>query len=146
MTTRASLEITRVLNAKPERVFRAWTTAEELMRWHCPVGYTLSQAVCDARPGGEYAITMVDPDGGEHCVVGTYLDVSPHDYLRMTWEWKTGGDPARGSVLSVNIRPQEDGRTKLTLRHDDLEDEASATAHTEGWNGALDNLTTYLDG
>ena len=143
--TRTSLELTRVFNADPERVFRAWTSAEELMRWHCPTGFTLTEARCDARPGGEYSVTMVDPDGGEHCVAGTYLDVSPHDYLRMTWEWRTGGDPARGSVLSVNIRPLEDGRSQLTLRHDNLEDEASKDSHTVGWMGALDNLTIYLE-
>ena len=139
-----SLELTKTLKATPDRVFRAWTSAEELHAWHCPAGYEVGLAECDPREGGSYRISMIAPDGSVHIVGGTYIELTKPSQLRMTWAWEVGGDPAHGSVLTIKLTENPSGGTDLLLRHDDLETEESLQNHIGGWTGALNNLADFV--
>jgi hypothetical protein len=57
----------RVLDAPPDRVFRAWTDPEGLARWWGPKGFTNPLCEVDARPGGAIRIHMRSPGGKAHC-------------------------------------------------------------------------------
>ena len=139
-----SLRITRVIKASSERVFGAWTSSEALRAWHCPEGFTVSGADCDARIGGRYAVSMVAPDGSNHRAAGQYLEVTPFTKLSFTWSWEVGGDPADGSQVTVSLRALGQDITELTLFHERLEDEDSMRNHMGGWTGALNNLERYV--
>ena len=59
------LVLTRVINAPPEKVFKAWTDPELLKQWFAPLPYTTPIAEIDLRPGGSNLIVMRGPDGSE---------------------------------------------------------------------------------
>ena len=46
-----TLRLSRVFDAPRERVFAAWTEADQFMQWMCPPGYGLDVCELDARPG-----------------------------------------------------------------------------------------------
>jgi glutathione S-transferase len=136
--TEHTLEIRRTLAAPRERVFDAWTRAEELRKWFAPGPLTTAVAESDLRVGGHYRITMRGPDGKEHTVRGVYQIVDPPRRLVYTWKWDD--KPSAGeSTVTVEFNDQG-GSTEVVLRHDGLPNEKEVADHNHGWLGCLEKL------
>ena len=56
------VELSWEFDAPIDRVWRAWTTPEDLRRWWGPHGFTCPRAEADVRPGGAIVVTMRAPD------------------------------------------------------------------------------------
>jgi len=136
-TPSTTVRLTRILNAAPERVFAAWTTAEAMKQWASPGDMTVPSASCDLRVGGRYEILMRAPDGAEHRVAGVYREIDSPNRLVYTWQWQ---DRPGAPETVVDVRFKRHGAgTELVLVHE-LPDEASRDRHEHGWNGCLDKL------
>ncbi len=136
--TEHTLEIRRTLAAPRERVFNAWTRAEELRKWFAPGPLTTAVAESDLRVGGRYRITMRAPDGKEHTVSGVYQIIDPPKRLVYTWKWD---DKPSAGESTVTVEFHEQGRsTEVVLRHEGLPNEKEVAEHTHGWNGCLEKL------
>lgn len=136
--TEHTLEIRRTLAAPRERVFNAWTRAEELRKWFAPGPLTTAVAESDLRVGGRYRITMRAPDGKEHTVSGVYQIIDPPKRLVYTWKWD---DKPSAGESTVTVEFNEQGRsTEVVLRHAGLPNEKEVAEHTHGWNGCLEKL------
>ena len=68
MSTNPPLEITttRIFNAPPEAVWRAWTDPAQITHWWGPIGFSTTIHKMDFRPGGEWNLTMHGPDGTDY--------------------------------------------------------------------------------
>ena len=133
-----TIELTRTTEASPERVFRAWTDADELSRWWT------TTAESDARTGGAFAYGFEFEDASRnHTYTGTYHDVTPGE--RVSYPWQAGlGE----TTVDVRLEPAGEG-TKVTLLHsgwgDDAQADEAVGLHEQGWSFFLDNLVAYLD-
>ena len=65
----------RVIDAPPEKLFRAWTEPDLLKQWFTPRPWTVSFVETDVRPGGASLIVMRNPEGQEFPHRGVYLEV-----------------------------------------------------------------------
>ena len=143
LITRPSLTLKRRLNARPEKVYAAWTDPQKIARWFGPgsVKAGTERASIDARVGGRYRVSF-DTESGEHFEVGgVYRETVPNQRLVFSWAWHT--TPERESLVTVSLKPDGDG-TLLTLTHEQFFDEAARDGHQPGWNGALDKLRNFL--
>jgi glutathione S-transferase len=147
-TTRApeqserTLEIRRVIAAPRQRVFDAWTRAEELRKWFAPGPLTTAAAEVDLRVGGRYRITMRGPDGVEHTVGGVYSVIEPPRRLVYSWRWE---DKPSAGESTVTLEFHDRGEsTEVVLRHDGLPNEKEIADHTHGWNGCFEKLEKVL--
>ena len=136
--TEHTLEIRRTLAATRERVFNAWTRAEELRKWFAPGPLTTAVAESDVRVGGRYRITMRGPDGKEHTVRGVYQIVDPPRRLVYTWQWDD--KPSAGESTVIVEFNEQGGSTEVVLRHEGLPNEKEVADHTHGWNGCFEKL------
>src|SRR5260370_38921009 len=143
LAVRPSLTLKRRLNARPEKVYAAWTDPQKIARWFGParVKAGTEQASIDARVGGRYRISF-DMEDGEHCEVGgVYREMVPNERLVFSWAWHS--TPERESQVTVSLKPDGEG-TLLTLHHEQFFDQAACDGHQRGWTAALDKLELYL--
>jgi len=65
LDTRQDLVITRTLRAPREKVWRAWSEADQLAQWWGPKGCTIRILKLDFRPGGVFHYAMEFQPGHE---------------------------------------------------------------------------------
>lgn len=146
---RLQLEVRRVIRASRQRIFEAWTTAEQFQKWFGPPTSSVVHAEANAEEGGNYRIVATACDSGagdapvrKSSVSGIYLKVVPNSLLRFTWcpEW----NPTEESVVTVELR-DADGGTEVIIRHEGFVSEDSRDRHEHGWTGTLEKMSGYLE-
>ena len=140
---RPSLTITRRLRASPQKVYVAWTNAENLIQWFAAQAKPGSvRADLDVRVDGRYRISFTDVNSGEyHEVGGLYREVVPDARLQFTWAWHS--TPERESLVTIEFKPDAGG-TLMIFRQEQFADEAARDNHERGWNKFFDVLEQYV--
>lgn len=145
------LSITRLIDAPPEAVYRAWTEPELVERWFAPRPLTTRVIQYDARPGGAFDVVMESPDGRQFPSSGVFLEVSPGRRLVFTDAYAAGWVPSERPFMTavISFEP-EGGKTRYvaTARHWTAED---VKAHEEmgfqqGWSLCADQLAEVAAG
>ena len=136
---RPSLTITRRLRASPQKVYAAWTHAENLIRWFAAQAKPGSvKADLDVRVGGRYRISFTNQDNDEyHEVGGLYREVVPDARLQFTWAWHS--TPERESLVTIEFKPDAGG-TLMIFQQEQFADQAARDNHERGWNRFFDVL------
>jgi uncharacterized protein YndB with AHSA1/START domain len=140
---RPSLTITRRLRASPQKVYAAWTHAENLIQWFAAQAKPGSvKADLDVRVGGRYRISFTNQDNGEyHEVGGLYREVVPDARLQFTWAWHS--TPERESLVTIEFKPDADG-TLMIFQQEQFADQAARDNHERGWNKFFDVLERHF--
>lgn len=141
---RPSLTITRRFRASPQKVYAAWTSAENLIQWFAAAQAKPGsiKADLDVRVGGRYRISFTDENSGEyHEVGGLYREVVPNERLKFSWAWHS--TPERESQVAIELKGDASG-TLMVFRHEQFADQAARDNHERGWNKFLDVLEQYL--
>jgi uncharacterized protein YndB with AHSA1/START domain len=138
------LTITRIFDAPRSLVFKAWTDSDHMARWWGPRGFKSDVIKNDLRPGGNYRIHMLGPDG-DHWSQGVYREVVPPERLVMVGSWADAqGNPTRPETTLTLLFEDVGGKTKLTLHNAVFESVTARDLHNGGWTSALDCLAEYL--
>ena len=136
----SSLLISRTYPASVERVFKAWTDANQLGQWFAPSDDYTTKANVDLRVGHEYRIAITHKGGNVHNVVGTYRLIEPPRKLIYTWRWE--GAPT-DTLVTVDFTPEGDA-TKVTITHEQFLSTEDRDRHNEGWKGCVERLDRKL--
>ena len=142
--------VTRVFDAPPEMVWKAWAEPEHFMRWYGPRGFTSPAANIDFRVGGKRHVAMKSPGGSVFWTGGIHKEISPHTRIVFTESPATpDGDISMrdgfyGETVVTITLEDLGGRTRLTLRHSGLTPEMGDGV-TGGWTSAFEKLATSLD-
>ncbi len=84
MTTNKTntIKLHRVLQAPPERVYRAFIDAGAMAKWLPPNGFTCTVHHLDAKVGGSYKMSFTNfTSGKSHSFGGEYLELTPNERL-----------------------------------------------------------------
>jgi uncharacterized protein YndB with AHSA1/START domain len=133
------LEIKRIFDASPARVFDAWLIREEWQAWIGPEGVNCEVPLLERRVGGRYRVIMHLSDGRVIPVTGVFKTIEAPK--RFVFTWGREGE-ARETLVTVTLRDLG-GMTEMTLRHEGLPI-PDHDNHGKGWNSALNKLVTYL--
>jgi uncharacterized protein YndB with AHSA1/START domain len=136
-----SLVISRTYPASVERVFNAWTDANQLGQWFAPTDDYTTKANVDLQVGHEYRIAITHKGGNVHTILGTYRLIEPPRKLVYTWRWE--GGPASDTLVTVDFNPDGEA-TKVTITHEKFVSTEDRDKHNEGWNGCLNRLQRTL--
>lgn len=143
------LTITRDFKAPRERVWRAWTEPDAIIRWHGPKFYPAATVCADVRAGGAWRACL--KSGNVADVVlwqsGRYLVVTPPERLEFTFAWETPNhEDGAGVQTHVIVRLEElkNGGTRMHFSQTGFLSIKSAMSHSAGWNGTFDRLAEWL--
>ncbi len=152
------LEVTRVVDAPPGAVLRAWTEPERIRCWWGPGVFTSPAVRTDPRVGGTYLFAMRSPDGQDFWSTGVYREVVRDTRIVATdsfadaqgnivpaSQYGMPGDWPRELLVTVTFDPV-DGKTRLTLRHEGFPDAANRDLARQGWETSLDKLAACVAG
>ena len=137
----SSLLISRTYPASVERVFKAWTDANQLGQWFAPTDDYTTKASVDLKVGHEYRIAITHKGGNVHTILGTYRLIDPPHKLVYTWRWE--GGPMADTLVTVDFAP-DGNATKVTITHEQFTNTEDRDKHNEGWNGCLNRLQRTL--
>lgn len=143
------LILTRLIDAPPEKLFRAWTEPELLVQWFVPKPWSAASAEMEVRPGGSSMVVMCNPEGQEFPNRGIYLDVVKNERLVFTDAFTSAWVPSGKAFMVGTITfENEDGKTRYTARVQHWSEE-DRKAHEDmgfyaGWGKATDQLEALV--
>jgi len=143
------LVLTRLIDAPPEKLFRAWTEPALLKQWFCPKPWSVASAELDVRAGGTSIIVMRSPEGQEFPNQGIYLEVVPNERLVFTDAYTSTWEPsAKPFMTGIITFAPEDGKTRYTARvlHWSAADRQTheEMGFHKGWGKATDQLVELV--
>ncbi|MDP3510850.1 MAG: SRPBCC family protein [Candidatus Melainabacteria bacterium] len=143
------LSLTRVIDAPPAKVFRAWTEPDLIVQWFTPPPYKTISAEVDLRAGGSNVIVMQAPDGTEIPNRGIYLEVVKNERLVFTDAYTSAWVPSEKPFMTGILTFEEyEGKTKYTARvmHWTVADREAheKMGFHEGWGIATDQLEALV--
>lgn len=139
-----AVQFHRVLRATPERVYRAFTDADAMVKWLPPHGFTGKMHHMDARVGGTYKMSFTNfTSGKSHSFGGEFLELVPHERLRWTDQFD---DPNLPGVMTttVTLKAVSVG-TDVHIVQEGLPDVIPPEACTLGWQESLTLLAQLVE-
>lgn len=134
----------RVLKAPPERVYRAFTSADALVKWIPPHGFTCTVHQLDVRVGGGFRMAFTNfTTGQSHSFGGEYLELVPDALLRYVDRFDDPGLPGEMQV-SITLRPVSCG-TELQIVQEGIPDVIPVEMCTLGWQESLALLALLVE-
>ena len=142
------IEIRRVIRARRQRVFAAWTKPEELCQWLAPGPMSAVSAETELQVGGKFRMTIKGsmdglPENAERrvSVEGEYTEIVPDERVSFTWrpDWNTDGE----SQVTVRLR-DVDGGTEMLFTHERISSTDSCTGYNRGWASCFEKLDAAL--
>lgn len=147
-----TIQVRRLFDVIPERLFDAWTEAAQVAQWLCRKSdYTTEHLRFDGYAGGRFHIRNTSPDGDVYDICGEFREVRPFEKIAFTW----GGTKTLASgVLAQDMPPDQtlvvvefvprSNQTEVVITHYGLATEDLRKDHTGGWTLCLDNLARFL--
>jgi uncharacterized protein YndB with AHSA1/START domain len=145
------LSISRLINATPGKVWKAWSRPEHLARWWIPHPMECKVIKLDLRPGGGFETRMREGDGDfKPHVEGCFLEVVPEQRLVWTTALAEGWRPTEPwlALTAIITFAAESEGTRYSARviHKDAADSRKheELGFQEGWGKTINQLAAFV--
>lgn len=146
------LSISRLINAPPAKVWKAWSRPEHLANWWIPEPIECKVMKLDLRPGGGFETLMREGEGEfKPHVEACFLEVVPEQRLVWTTTLSEGWRPTEPwlALTAIISLLQEGDCTRYSARvmHKNA---ADSRKHLElgfemGWGTTIDQLAAFVE-
>jgi uncharacterized protein YndB with AHSA1/START domain len=153
---------THEFDAPVERVWKAWTTSEDVLRWWGPTGFTAPVAEMDVHEGGTSLVCMRAPEefgGGDQYHTWSYHKVVPNERLEFIQRFvdedgETLDPAALGLPAGIPIEVPHviafkdfgNGRSEVTVTESGYGSEQVVGISKAGMDQCLDKMAAILSG
>ncbi|MFO1379138.1 MAG: SRPBCC family protein [Chitinivorax sp.] len=143
MTTH-TVQLHRVLNAPPERIYRAFLDADAMAKWLPPHGFTARVHELDARVGGKYRMSFTNFSSGTvHSFGGEYLELVPNERIRHTDRFDDPNLPGE-MVTTITLKPVSCG-TEVDIVQEGIPEPIPVDGCYLGWQESLSLLARLVE-
>lgn len=136
----APVRVSRTFQASRQRVYKAWTDPELLIRWFIEDDGDMRVQELDLRAGGRYRFEGTAA-GRTWAIEGIFREVRPPE--RLVYTWKLPDNPEFGvldeTMVTVEFRERGSG-TEVTVSHEGFTNALARAEHDKGWISCLDRL------
>jgi uncharacterized protein YndB with AHSA1/START domain len=139
-----SVQLHRVLRAKPEKVYRAFLEPDAMSKWIPPYGFTCQVHHMDAKVGGTFRMSFRNfSSGNGHSFGGEYLELVPNELIRYTDKFD---DPHLPGVLQVRVALKPVlGGTDIEIVQDGIPEAIPLEMCYLGWQESLAQLAALVE-
>jgi uncharacterized protein YndB with AHSA1/START domain len=140
----STIRLHRVLQATPERVYRAFLEPDAMAKWLPPNGFTATVHHMDARVGGTFKMSFRNfTTGNGHSFGGEYLELRPYERIRYTDKFD---DPNLPGVMQVTVvlKPVSCG-TDVDIIQENVPDMIPVESCYVGWQQSLVLLAKLVE-
>ena len=100
-----TVQLHRVLKAKPDKVYRAFLDAAAMAKWLPPYGFTCTVHHMNAVVGGGFKMSFTNfTTGHSHSFGGEYLELVPGQLLRYNDKFDDANLPGE-MLVTVTLKP-----------------------------------------
>ena len=140
----STIRLHRVLQATPERVYRAFLDPDAKAKWLPPNGFTGKVHHIDARVGGSYKMSFTNfTTGKSHSFGGQYVELTPHERIRYTDKFD---DPNLAGAMQVTVSLKKVSfGTEVNITQEGVPDIIPAEACYLGWQESLALLAKLVE-
>lgn len=139
-----TVRLHRVLRAPPERVYRAFLTAEAMAKWLPPNGFIGTVHHLDAKVGGTFRMSFTNfTTQKSHAFGGEYLELVPNERICYTDKFD---DPNLPGVMknTVSLKGVSCG-TELNVVQEEIPDVIPVEMCYLGWQESLVLLAKLVE-
>jgi uncharacterized protein YndB with AHSA1/START domain len=139
-----SVSLHRVLKTTPEKIFRAFTTANAIAAWLPPYGFLCTVHELDAKVGGTHRMSFHNfSTGNGHSFGGKYLDLKPNEFIKYTDKFDDANLPGE-MTTSVWLRKVSVG-TEIKVLQEGIPSVIPVEACYLGWQESLEKLAKLVE-
>jgi uncharacterized protein YndB with AHSA1/START domain len=139
-----TIRLHRVVQAPPERVYRAFLDANAMVKWLPPNGFTGQVHHLDAKVGGTYRMSFTNfTTAKSHSFGGEYLELTPNERIRHTDKFDDPNLP--GEMQTTITFKQVSVGTELNIVQEGVPAVIPAEACYLGWQESLTLLAKLVE-
>lgn len=139
-----TIQLHRVLNAPPERVYRAFIDPDAMVKWSPPHGFTGKVHEMNASVGGGYKMSFTNfTTGHSHSFAGTYVELAPHTRIIYTDQFDDPNLPGQMRV-TINLQAVSCG-TDVKITQEGVPEMIPVEMCYLGWQQSLIMLANLVE-
>jgi len=139
-----TVKLHRVLRAKSERVYRAFTDADAMAKWLPPNGFTGKVHEIDANVGGRYKMSFTNfSTGKSHSFGGEFLELIENKLIRYTDKFDDPNMP--GEMETTIVLNEVSVGTELHVEQSGIPEMIPVEACYLGWQESLNLLALLVE-
>jgi uncharacterized protein YndB with AHSA1/START domain len=134
----------RVIQAKPQKVYRAFLEPDAIASWLPPYGFLCTVHELDAKVGGKHRMSFRNfTSGNGHSFGGTYLELVPGERIIYTDKFE---DPNLPDEMTTTVTLKEVSvGTELTIEQQGVPEVIPPEACSLGWQECLQKLVKLVE-
>jgi uncharacterized protein YndB with AHSA1/START domain len=138
------LRVERWFDAAPEEVFDAYTDPDARREWYQDQPGRIVEVDCDLRVGGRWTVAFGPPGSEPYRETNLFSEVDRprRQVYTSTVTMPDGSSFDTGMEVTFE---EQDGRTRMTIRHTGFPTAELRDDHQGGWPGFLDRLERVVN-
>ena len=139
-----TVKLHRILRAKPERIWRAFTEPQAMAKWLPPYGFTCHVDTLETKVGGKYHASFTNfSTGKSHAFGGEYRELVKNERLRYSDRFDDPNLPGEMET-TVTLRAVSVG-TELSITQSGIPEAIPAEMCYLGWQECLEQLAKLVE-
>lgn len=139
-----TVRLHRVLQAPPERIYKAFLDADAMAKWLPPHGFTGKVHQMDPKVGGSYKMSFTNFSNGQsHSFGGKFLELAPNERIRHTDKFDDPNLP--GEMQTTIILKKVSVGTEVSIVQEGIPEAIPAEACYLGWQESLTLLAQLVE-
>jgi uncharacterized protein YndB with AHSA1/START domain len=139
-----SVSLHRIIQARPEKVFRAFSDPVAHATWLPPYGFVCTVQQMDFHVGGKYKMTFINfSTGNGHSFGGEYLEIKPNEFIKFIDRFDDPNLP--GEMTTTVSLNSVSNFTELKIEQTGIPEVIPVEMCYLGWQDSLDKLKKLVE-
>lgn len=139
-----TVKLHRVFAASPEKIYKAFASADALASWLPPYGFTCKVHSMDFRVGGKYKMSFTNfTTGNGQSFGGEYLEIVPNELIKYSDQFDDPNLPGK-MVTTIRLKEVVCG-TEFTAVQEGIPEMIPVEMCYLGWQESLEKLKHLVE-